>query len=158
MGVLIDQNSQSGIGGLLFLLGLLGLFIGILVGFALWAGAKGYSPWLGVVLAWIGPFGGKGKRDTRHLRPNTRCSFFSLPVATPVGIRSVRPSPSSAKAPFSAAVVPRLIADFEVARKPSLCQLQRAPGNVARHVRWLQMGRAAAPLCAVNGRFLFRYA
>ena len=67
VGVLIDQNSQSGIGGLLFLLGLLGFVIGILVGFALWASTKGYSPWLGVVLAWIGPFGGKGKRDRRSI-------------------------------------------------------------------------------------------
>jgi hypothetical protein len=37
------------------------LFVGfsafMLVGFAVWAGAKGYSPWLGAVLAWLGPIG-----------------------------------------------------------------------------------------------------
>ena len=123
VGVLIDQNSQSGIGGLLFLLGLLGFVIGILVGFALWASAKGYSPWLGVVLAWIGPFGGRGKETGAYSAEYVPFSF-SLPVATPVGIRSVRPSPSSAKAPFSAAVVARLVADFEVSRETTLCQFQ----------------------------------
>jgi hypothetical protein len=34
-----------------------GFIIGMLAGFAIWAGAKGYSPLLGIALAWIGPFG-----------------------------------------------------------------------------------------------------
>jgi drug/metabolite transporter (DMT)-like permease len=57
VGVLIDQNSSSGIGGLLYLLGLLGFVVGITVGFALWASAKGYSPSFGVLLALLGPLG-----------------------------------------------------------------------------------------------------
>jgi hypothetical protein len=57
VGVLIEQNSSFGIGGLLYLVGLLGFVVGIMVGFAMWASAKGYSPWLGVILAWIGPLG-----------------------------------------------------------------------------------------------------
>ena|ERR1700724_254528 len=34
-----------------------GMVIGILVGFAVWAGAKGHSPLLGALLGWLGPLG-----------------------------------------------------------------------------------------------------
>lgn len=40
-----------------FLVAIFGFVFGLLIGFTVWAKAKGYSPWLGVVLAWIGPLG-----------------------------------------------------------------------------------------------------
>jgi hypothetical protein len=42
---------------IVFPVAICGFVIGLLIGFAVWAGAKGYSPWLGVVLAWLGPLG-----------------------------------------------------------------------------------------------------
>lgn len=54
---LVDPSSTSAVshivaGGLL--LGFAAIF---LVGTAIWAGAKGYHPILGVLLGWIGPLG-----------------------------------------------------------------------------------------------------
>jgi len=42
---------------IIFPIAIFGMVIGILAGFAVWAGAKGYSPLLGIALAWLGPLG-----------------------------------------------------------------------------------------------------
>ena len=56
-GMLERLSGSQAFSGIVFPVALCGFVILILWGFALWAGAKGYSPWLGVVLAWIGPLG-----------------------------------------------------------------------------------------------------
>jgi hypothetical protein len=66
-GVLERLSGSQAFSGIIFPLALGGFVILILWGFAVWAGAKGYSPWLGVVLAWnarTGVFNGPiGRKD-----------------------------------------------------------------------------------------------
>jgi hypothetical protein len=56
-GLLAAPPERRFLANIIFPIALGGLVIGMLAGFAVWAGAKGYSPLLGVVLAWIGPLG-----------------------------------------------------------------------------------------------------
>ena len=59
LGFVIDKylvHNEAFI-GLFFGTAFVGFAIWILVGFAVWAGAKGYSPLLGALLGWIGPLG-----------------------------------------------------------------------------------------------------
>lgn len=49
-----DPNHYADI---VFPIALGGFAIGMLAGFGVWAGAKGYPPWIGVLFAWLGPIG-----------------------------------------------------------------------------------------------------
>jgi hypothetical protein len=59
LAALVDQYvvHDERVIGVLIGTALIGCSIWLLVGFGVWAGAKGYSPLLGAVLAWIGPLG-----------------------------------------------------------------------------------------------------
>lgn len=56
-GAITGPPERRYLADIIFPVALVGFFIIFLVGFAVWAGAKGYSPLLGIVLAWIGPLG-----------------------------------------------------------------------------------------------------
>lgn len=59
VGSLVDTyvGYNKAVMDLIYGTALVGCSIWLLVGFAVWAGAKGYSPLLGAFLAWMGPLG-----------------------------------------------------------------------------------------------------
>jgi len=57
LGALVGSYVDEKIAGLCLGIALIGFMVWLLIGFAVWAGAKGYSPLLGAFLAWIGPLG-----------------------------------------------------------------------------------------------------
>jgi uncharacterized membrane protein len=56
-GLMLAPNDPHHLADIVFPIVIGGFLIGILAGFGVWAGAKGYSPLLGIVLAWLGPLG-----------------------------------------------------------------------------------------------------
>jgi hypothetical protein len=56
-GAIAGPPERRYLADIIFPIAFVGFFVIFLAGFAVWARAKGYSPLLGIVLAWIGPLG-----------------------------------------------------------------------------------------------------